>query len=177
MEAEPREDLRQAARLAEERRLKRHRRIRWVISLAVFLLLITVYGVLPRGADRVYEKFPDRCPADLPCVRSTFLKPHPVWPPLVLYTDGSGVRRRIARALNRVPRLSLRFVSADKKLIQLVRRSPGLGLAHDLVIRLVPRGDKTGLEFFAAARVGWMGDRELREAMKQLRTALTVPSG
>ncbi len=169
------EDTREAARLAEERRLKRRRQVRWAISLAVFLLLAAVYVFLPRGTDRVFREFPDKCPADLPCIRSTFKNPHPVWPPLILYTDPAGVRRRIARALRQVPRLSLRFVSADKKLIQLVRRSPGLGLAHDLVIRLIPRGDKTGLEFFAAARVGWMGRRELDLAMKQLRTALTVP--
>jgi hypothetical protein len=169
------DDPREAARLAEERRLKRRRQVRWAISLAGFLLLAAVYVFLPRGADRVYLKFPDKCPVDLPCIRSTFARPHRIWPPLILYTDPAGVRRRIARALRLMPRLSLRFVSADKKLIQLVRRSPGLGLAHDLVLRLVPRGDQTGLEFFAAARVGWMGGRELNLAMKQLRTALTVP--
>jgi hypothetical protein len=169
------DDPREAARLAEERRLKRRKQVRWAVSLAVFLLLLVVYVILPRGTDRIYEKFPDRCPAGPPCIRSTFKNPDPVWPPLILYTSPAGARKRIARALDRVPRLSLRFVSPNKRLIQIVRRSPGLGLGHDLVIRLVPRDKKTGLEFFAAARVGWMGGRELAEMMKQVRTALTAP--
>jgi len=160
-------------RLAERIRQRRRARLRWFTALGLFLLMMVVYVYLPRGVERIYKRFPAGCPAGPPCLRSTVKKPHPDWPPLILYKKLDQAQARVRRAAREIPRTRLLHVSPDGRLWQLVCAGPALALEHDLVIRLTPRGEQTGVEFFARARVGWAGRRELLEAMKRLRTALT----
>ncbi|MBU0515417.1 MAG: DUF1499 domain-containing protein [Proteobacteria bacterium] len=160
-------------RLAEQIRRRRRARFRWFAALGVFLLMMVVYVYLPRGVEQIYRRFPAQCPAGPPCIRSTFQKPHPDWPPLILYTKLDQARARVRRAARDMPRTRLLHVARDGRLWQLVYAGPALQLEHDLVIRLTPRGEQTGVEFFARARVGWAGRMELLKAMKRLRTGLT----
>lgn len=160
-------------RLAERIRRRRRARLRWFAALGLFLLMMVVYVYLPRGVERIYQRFPDRCPAGPPCIRSTFQEPLPDWPPLFLYKNLHQAKAAVRRAAREMPRTRLLRVAPDGRLWQLVYASPALALEHDLVIRLTPRGERTGVEFFARARVGWFGRRELLAAMKRLRTALT----